>query len=251
MHKIPDKAYSFPILPTITCTDPSKPYNLSMYKGMVKFSTATMHLLNAVNIKMTVECDDVRYVANLTLPYQSLQQLSTKEFNELCYYHFGNAAKELPYVQQIRTILRDHWQILEEQELPAFEYPQDEDWEPYKLTWPGVLKGYKSGFSKELVEQNMQNFWGSKFSPDDFIYKNDPGPSPKPGLSLSSKAATLPGVHTKVKHPITSRQTSIYSIIIDLNDDERWTREQIADWVETLDVDLRFKAPNDNDAQLL
>lgn len=33
----------------------------------------------------------------------------------------------------------------------------------------------------------------------------------------------------------------LYETIIHLNDTERWTREDIADWLETLDLDLEFK----------
>lgn len=35
----------------------------------------------------------------------------------------------------------------------------------------------------------------------------------------------------------------IWQMVIHLNDKERWTREQIADWLETLDADLQFKLP--------
>ena len=32
----------------------------------------------------------------------------------------------------------------------------------------------------------------------------------------------------------------VYEQVVHLNDEHRWTREQIADWLDTLDVDLRF-----------
>ncbi len=35
--------------------------------------------------------------------------------------------------------------------------------------------------------------------------------------------------------------------IMHLNDSHRWTREQIADWLDTLDVDLTFKATSEGD----
>lgn len=34
--------------------------------------------------------------------------------------------------------------------------------------------------------------------------------------------------------------------VIHLNDQHGWTREEIADWLETLDVDLSFPTPNNN-----
>lgn len=33
----------------------------------------------------------------------------------------------------------------------------------------------------------------------------------------------------------------IVLLIVHLNDYHRWTREQVADWLETLDIDLAFK----------
>ena len=70
----------------------------------------------------------------------------------------------------------------------------------------------------------------------------------------------LPGVHETVKHPVyketvrittsktktgvtatTKKYWTLESAIIDLNDNHDWTREQIADWIETLDIDTRFR----------
>ena len=57
---------------------------------------------------------------------------------------------------------------------------------------------------------------------------------------LSWQAIDLPGVNEAVKHPMTGDTHSLWSIIINLNDSHHWTRERIADWVETLDIDTRF-----------
>lgn len=35
-------------------------------------------------------------------------------------------------------------------------------------------------------------------------------------------------------------ETPLYAIIMELNDFHHWTREQIADWLETLDIDIEF-----------
>ncbi len=54
----------------------------------------------------------------------------------------------------------------------------------------------------------------------------------------------LPGITTVVKHPVTSSaDSSVSDVIISLNDGYGWSREQIADWLDTLDVDLRFPTP--------
>ncbi len=49
----------------------------------------------------------------------------------------------------------------------------------------------------------------------------------------------------KPEYWVMSEPTQIANTIIHLNDDHRWTREQIADWLDTLDVDLRFQTPED------
>lgn len=66
--------------------------------------------------------------------------------------------------------------------------------------------------------------------------------------------AELPGLNERVKHPpITNpaaqcgdeeRDGTVRGMVMHLNDWHKWTREEIADWLETLDVDLRFKSPD-------
>lgn len=51
----------------------------------------------------------------------------------------------------------------------------------------------------------------------------------------------LPGIKETVKHPMSGMSDTIERIIINLNDVHKWTREEIADWLDTLDVDLSFK----------
>ena len=73
---------------------------------------------------------------------------------------------------------------------------------------------------------------------------------------LQSEAQGLPGVmNTSVKYPCDPddcvrqvRQGVIYNIIMHLNDYHKWTREQIADWLDSVHdpengVDLAFKVP--------
>lgn len=79
------------------------------------------------------------------------------------------------------------------------------------------------------------------------------------GSSPSSLSNMLPGVKEKVIHPPhkvddkhptcfwreSKSMNSIKETIIHLNDIHKWTREEIADWLDSLDVDLRFQAPED------
>jgi hypothetical protein len=39
----------------------------------------------------------------------------------------------------------------------------------------------------------------------------------------------------------TEYQRSVHGAIIHLNDVHKWSRDQIADWLESLDIDLSFK----------
>ncbi|URQ04714.1 hypothetical protein SEA_EMMA1919_108 [Streptomyces phage Emma1919] len=57
----------------------------------------------------------------------------------------------------------------------------------------------------------------------------------------------LPGVREKVKHPVTGSENTLERVIISLNDQHKWTREEIADWLDTLDIDLTFKVEVDNE----
>lgn len=38
---------------------------------------------------------------------------------------------------------------------------------------------------------------------------------------------------------------SLWNMIQHLNDDHKWTRERIADWLDSLDLDLEFQIPED------
>jgi hypothetical protein len=62
---------------------------------------------------------------------------------------------------------------------------------------------------------------------------------------LAGKSNYLPGVNEVVRHPVTGSRRTLARTIINLNDEYRWTREQIADWVEALDVDTTFKTVED------
>ena len=76
-----------------------------------------------------------------------------------------------------------------------------------------------------------------------------PEPKAYAGATMSTgkdeRVEELPGLDEMVKHPVDGRQGSLKHVIINLNDQHRWTREQIADWLDTLDIDLRFKNEQD------
>lgn len=81
----------------------------------------------------------------------------------------------------------------------------------------------------------------------DFNFK----PAPKPSswgneVGRSPVIDQLPGVKENVKHPISKTVAPLEKIIIDLNDHHKWTLNQIADWIETLDIDINFKNGGEN-----
>jgi hypothetical protein len=83
------------------------------------------------------------------------------------------------------------------------------------------------------------------------------------GVGRDPRVDQLPGIHETVKHPVydsdRKRMTdssgdlidfmdwSLEMVIIDLNDNHDWTREQVADWLETLDIDIRFRGEDSDE----
>lgn len=85
---------------------------------------------------------------------------------------------------------------------------------------------------------------------NDGTYIFDMGAQKSEQKYLSNKADELPGIFTVVPHPILGTDATIRNIIIGLNDIAQWTRDQIADWLDSLtdsglvDInDLAFEVP--------
>lgn len=114
------------------------------------------------------------------------------------------------------------------------------------------------GYVDEPYNFNPQYSKGGWFGPTGSF------PEPPSGKAIKKKVAVntadvslLPGIKERVTHPRPfpddviidcksfPQGGTIRDVIIHLNDIHRWTREQIADWLETLDVDLRFKSGED------
>lgn len=53
--------------------------------------------------------------------------------------------------------------------------------------------------------------------------------------TVDKLAMELPGMDRKVKHPVTGDKGRLFDVIMNLNDACQWSREKIADWIETLD----------------
>lgn len=67
----------------------------------------------------------------------------------------------------------------------------------------------------------------------------DTGSSGDPiGAGLYDLIDACPGLDKEVKHPLTGQVRAVRRIVMNLNDEHNWTYQQIADWLDTLDVDL-------------
>jgi hypothetical protein len=60
-----------------------------------------------------------------------------------------------------------------------------------------------------------------------------------------------PGCGTPLRNDATcdAKPYTLMSQVMHLNDAHRWTREKIADWLDTLDVDLAFKTPTEDEGE--
>lgn len=61
-----------------------------------------------------------------------------------------------------------------------------------------------------------------------------------------NRVRELPALNEIVTNPVTGHKASLKRVIISLNDGSKWTREEIADWLETLDIDISFKVKTDD-----
>lgn len=85
------------------------------------------------------------------------------------------------------------------------------------------LEDKLNGIDKEILVRIRENFTVTK----KLLEKNSDDPS--------YLAKLLPGIDRVVKNPVSGDEDTLYSIIIELNDSHKWTRDAIADWIETLD----------------
>jgi hypothetical protein len=108
----------------------------------------------------------------------------------------------------------------------------------------GILKGgnYHGAYYNAKYNGAKPNSGGSiKSSGKTLLPYNGTGPDPR--------VNELPGLDERVKNPVTKQQGLLRHVIIELNDRHKWTREAIADWLDSLDIDLRFKTKEEENEQ--
>lgn len=54
------------------------------------------------------------------------------------------------------------------------------------------------------------------------------------------------GVDKVVENPETGIKNKLYTVVMDLNDHQKWSREDIADWIESLDIDTTMVEGDNN-----
>lgn len=54
-----------------------------------------------------------------------------------------------------------------------------------------------------------------------------------------------PAIEAEVKHPVSGLVMPLGFVIMNLNDHHEWTRDRVADWLETLDVDINIEVQDD------
>jgi hypothetical protein len=78
---------------------------------------------------------------------------------------------------------------------------------------------------------------GSKFVPVGFTSTHRQTDFSSRAIDFSRKDIFL----QEVKHPVAGYTYPLRKVIMSLNDHHGWTREQIADWLETLDININMQ----------
>lgn len=91
----------------------------------------------------------------------------------------------------------------------------------------GIISLAQADYAQKVFQEEMPEYHSRIIS----LITPDP----------SHLAKMLPGINRKVKNPVTGKEQGLFSTIIDLNDGHGWTREKIADWIETLDDTPKFE----------
>ena len=102
------------------------------------------------------------------------------------------------------------------------------------------MAGVWTAIHSEYVGQSGAILYHPASEPNVLKFKTKP--------SSQEKVRELPGVHELVKSPVSGLTRTLQDVIIELNDNHGWSRNQVADWLETLDIDITFK-PKENDEQ--
>jgi hypothetical protein len=102
----------------------------------------------------------------------------------------------------------------------------------------------KSVVMTEQLKYQPVNKWGETVKSKPFT---NPAADVYHDNGEDNRVDELPALNEMVIHPVMKQKMALKRVIISLNDGQKWTREQIADWLETLDIDISFKVDNEQD----
>lgn len=145
------------------------------------------------------------------------------------------------------NIMKDgtYYSIFTENETVTVRF-YNRDWEIYftykvkQILKAGFEKFFKSLVDKGIQEAELRELKNKCMCDSvEWTWQEVIDNSPS---HLSSK---LPGIHNWVKHPVTHHETNLSSAIMSLNDAYKWSRDAIADWIESLDEVPVFSVPKE------
>lgn len=117
--------------------------------------------------------------------------------------------------------------------------------------YPGFLEWWRKILTKELnmTVHHAPVDYKPKFASGGLIAGPYNPAATVDASPMPEGISSLPGLNEIVKLPCNTHDwnTTLDRAIMHLNDVDRWTREQIADWLDTLDIDLRFGEKNEQD----
>lgn len=105
---------------------------------------------------------------------------------------------------------------------------------------PGVVRGVITKDNYQTVAEKINEVFGTQVHIDIYKYLFR--------IQAEEWAYDLPGITKVVKHPVSGDDISLFNAIISLNDKHKWTREQIADWIESLDEVPKFDLSKNEEA---
>src|SRR5687767_2322560 len=132
------------------------------------------------------------------------------------------------------------WIVLKEAAYHAYgDFKNHED--KLKTVHNHIMNGNKYGtiYCPKLkgIEYKPKKSYGEyvSYSINSEYISHYPNVKDNSGQQLSSLSSALPGMFQMEKHPVTGKEGDLRNIIMDLNDHYKWTRDEVADWIETLD----------------
>lgn len=100
----------------------------------------------------------------------------------------------------------------------------------------------KADLNEKVSEQHKYNIYQMKTFNEVKAYKEVSSTKGLPGHPVVHNLNKIfNGLGQTVLHPVGNYKISLANCVVSLNDSHGWSREKIADWIETLDIDTTVK----------